>query len=35
MKMNLSVVMGVVDKASAPLKGITQHSNRYTKKSMR
>lgn len=31
MKMNLSVVMGIVDKASAPLKTMSEESNHYAK----
>lgn len=31
MKMNLSVVMGVIDKATAPLKKISSETNKYTK----
>ncbi|PJC85292.1 hypothetical protein CSW98_15805 [Vibrio sp. HA2012] len=31
MKMNLSVVMGVIDKATAPLKKISTETNKYTK----
>ncbi|WP_172562552.1 hypothetical protein [Vibrio furnissii] len=31
MKMNLSVVMGMVDKLSAPLKGVTSESDHYAK----
>jgi len=32
MKMNLSIVMGMVDKVSAPLKGIASESDHYAKK---
>ena len=32
MKMNLSVVMGLIDKVSAPLKAITSESNHHTRK---
>ncbi|MEC4728994.1 hypothetical protein HWQ46_26125 [Shewanella sp. D64] len=31
MRMSLSVVMGVIDKVTAPLKGMSAESNRYTK----
>lgn len=31
MKMNLSVVMGVIDKATAPLKSISEETNKYSK----